>query len=112
MDDKTLSIGTVGGFYGVDHNRFKLGRTVYECVEDEDDGYRSALQEVRKIPKAETEKLIFYGNPVDTVRVDAAGDCNRLVSVVDGHVWLEYGTDYSDDYYPCFVFTYTPRPGK
>lgn len=32
------------------------------------------------------------------------------MEVIDrsGQVWLRLGTDYSDDYYPCFVFEYNP----
>lgn len=37
-------------FFGVDHNRFKMGDRVFEAVENEIDGYRSDLGavEVRK----------------------------------------------------------------
>jgi len=31
--------------------------------------------------------------------------------IEDGHMWLKIGTDYADEYYPCFVFRYTPKPG-
>jgi hypothetical protein len=33
----------------------------------------------------------------------------RFVDVKDGHVWLRFGTDNTDDYYPYFVFEYKPR---
>lgn len=103
-------------FFGVDHNRFKMGDRVFEAVENEIDGYRSDLGavEVRK-------GGVFFLNPVDVVYLDRTneraepssgyGECDlyRLVSVNDGHVWLEFGTENTDDYYPCFIFHYRPR---
>lgn len=35
-----------------------------------------------------------------------------LKDVDSGHEWLTVGTDYGEDYYPCFVFYYQPDPSK
>lgn len=100
-------------FYGVDGNLFKLDKNVFEVVEN---GYRSSMDEVKgPIEVALMEKKpIFFRNSVDTVSIrpvdDGSFDGFELVSTDDSkHVWLRFGTDHCDDYYPCFVFTYTPK---
>lgn len=106
-------------FYGVDNHRFKLrdlsamtnAREVYEAVEDPSDGYRSYLGTVKV---ADQKEGIFFRAPVDEVRVEFFDNLNdfdgfKLVSVLDGHVWLEVGTTHYDEYYPGFVFNYHPR---
>lgn len=103
-------VGKTVGFYGVDNLCFKLGRKVYEAVEDEDDGYRSYFGSVEVV---DANGLIFFQRALATVRIEewAEGDSEgiALVDVKDGHVWLRFGTDYSDGYYPYFFFTYEPR---
>jgi len=111
-------------FYGVDGNNFKLGTQVFEAIEDACDGYRSLLDtiEVRKLKPHGTPILIFAREPLDTVTVmKATSDMNPTqelykftgyyLTASDGHVWLTVGTNYLEDYYPCFTFRYTPRTG-
>lgn len=109
--------GQTFDFYGVDNNCFKLGDTVWEAVEDEDDGYRSYLDTVQR---ANDNTFVWPGQPFARVRVEEyTGDTEsfdhvdgyHLVDVTDGHVWLEVGTDRTDDYYPSFEFSYTPKEG-
>ena len=103
-------------FHGVDNHRFKLGTNVFEAVEDPGDGYRSYLGSV----VATDGEGIFFATQVDTVEVveyqldhdevsteDIRGYALR--STTDGHIWLVFGTNVWDGYYPCFVFRYTPR---
>jgi hypothetical protein len=102
-------IGQEFDFYGVDNAAFKLGDRVWLAIEDEDDGYRSYLG---SIEQRETKGFTFFATPLDCVRIDtdaSIDDGFRLVSVADGHVWLEVGTDNVNDYYPYFVFRYEPR---
>jgi len=105
-------VGKEFGFYGVDNTSFKLGRNVWCAVEDEDDGYRSYLGSV----VVDVGDHIFFDRPLGTVRieVDSVGDFDgfRLVDISDGHVWLQFGTDNSDDYYPMFRFHYEPKKRK
>jgi len=103
-------IGKEFSFYGVDNEAFKLGKLVFEAVEDENDGYRSCLGSVEvKDPSG----LIFFKRSLARVKVVATevGDFDgyHLVDVADGHVWLRFGTDHCDDYYPCFIFDYSPK---
>ncbi len=108
--------GLEADFYGVDNECFKLEQFVFEAVEDPDDGYRSCMQEVRM--KDDTEGLIFFTTPLARVRVtensDSVDDFDgyALVDVKDGHEWLVFGTSESSDYYPSFIFCYTPKPGN
>jgi hypothetical protein len=97
-------------FHGVDGNCFKLDSIVYEAIEDGGDGYRSCLGSIETTDKY---KLIFYRNTLTHVRLrkceeDTGFTGFEFVDSTD-HVWLKVGTDYSADYYPCFVFEYTPK---
>lgn len=105
MDALKELVGTKHGFYGVDNNFFKLGKKVYEAIEDPDDDYRSYLG---SIEASDRKDLIFFKQPVAKVEVIVSVGGYRLVDD-SGHIWLDIGTDYSDDYYPCFFFTYYPK---
>lgn len=98
-------------FYGVDGNCFKLGDKAYEVVEDPDDGYRSSMGAFERARGG----LIFFPNPVAEVAARKA-TLNRksndeICELVDrdGHIWLEFGTANANDYYPYFVFDYSPK---
>lgn len=102
-------VGKVFDFYGVDMNCFKLNNVVYEAIESEEDDWRSMLGcvEVRDV-----DGKIFFCIPLAKVTIehsDEDGDWYRLVDCADGHVWLQFGTDYSVDWYPCFRFDYEPK---
>ena len=114
--------GDLFDFYGVDSTCFKLGDMVLEAVEDKDDGYRSYFGSF-EVP---SEGHIFFKKPVAKVRIyfmERPEDRKEARKYVggdfrgwelrdeDGHVWLRCGTDYTDDWYPYFVFHYRPRPG-
>jgi hypothetical protein len=122
-------LGLVGkrfAFYGVDNNVFCLSdksgkRRAYEVMEDEEDGYRSSLKDYRQVP---LKGHIFFRQPIANVRLEAVEtgrtgapnygrsfDGFQFVDVRTGHVWLRFGTEDYDDYYPCFIFDYTPREG-
>lgn len=110
------TVGMEFDFYGVCNNEFKLGDTVFEAVEDPDDGYRSYLESV----EVRESNGLFFRSPLARVRVEEAnavrpGDHDegwRMVDVEDGHEWLFVGTNHYDGYYPYFVFRYTPKPGQ
>jgi hypothetical protein len=106
-------VGKKYKFYGVDNNQFKLGSVVFEAIEDEGDGYRSYLNSV--IVK-DVEKSIFFKRAIADVWLvqedDGYFDGYKLIDIEDGHIWLRFGTDNSDDYYPWFVFEYSPKAPK
>jgi hypothetical protein len=111
-----FKVGLEADFYGVDCNSFKLDNCVFEAVEDESDGYRSMMSEVRM--QDCTDNLIFFKTPIARVRVEDESegsydhrgfDGYKLVDVKDGHVWLLFGTDDPTDYYPSFTFYYQTK---
>lgn len=107
-------------FYGVDNNvmclqadRWESKKIAFEALEDENDGYRSMLEELREVP---VENYIFFQTPVALVRVEEIKDPAayrdgfygwQLVDVKTQHVWLRFGTK-EDDCYPQFIFSYMP----
>lgn len=114
-----FEVGLIAPFYGVDGNYFKLGDTVFEAQEDDSDGYRSMMREVREVPR--TKEMVFFRKSLGRVRVDEAKGHHRstgefdgfaLVDMKDHHRWLLLGTDNYDDYYPCFTFEYSPKEPK
>lgn len=98
-------------YYNNLSNQFQLGSVIFEVIENEDDGYRSSMQEVRILSTDAARKDREYLGGV-IIRDGDAGDF-RGYEIVDentGHVWLRFGTDHHDDYYPCFSFNFTPKP--
>ena len=105
-------------YYGADagDNTFKVDDIVFKVLEDPNDGYRSCLG---TIDYTDEHNSIFFRTPIARVRIETYEGRNReysqgdqgyqIVDITDGHVWLEFGTDNTDDYYPCFVFRHTPR---
>lgn len=97
-------------YYNNKSNQFQLGSVIFEVVEDEEDGYRSSMREVlilnQNAPRNPGEYLagvkIESGDFGDFVGF-------QIVDEVDNHVWLQFGTDHSDSYYPFFVFSFTPK---
>ena len=115
MRDFTDRIREEYSFYGVDNLMFKLDTWVFEAIEDETDGYRSNLDTIQHVGLP--DMVIFRNSPLAKVRIEEVNggpdtyddDGYRLVDVKDGHVWLEVGTNWNDDYYPCFYFRYHPK---
>lgn len=124
--------GQLFAFFGAVNNQFKLAKAitddetedwekpeVYEVIEDENDGYRSSMEELLVVPRSRWE--IFPDAPLamvivehsDTPVYDYTGDGNDIWLIKDivlRHIWLEFGTRNTNDYYPSFVFNYRP-PG-
>lgn len=90
--------------------RFRLDGTVFEVMEDEEDGYRSSLNYIESLPPGTPMKNVF---PAIAVRgQQSAQDDQDTVQFLDPYtvaVVLEVGTDYSDDYYPSFVCSFNPK---
>jgi len=111
IDLDTL-IGPTWAFYGVDNNFFKIDGLVLEAMEDPDDGYRSALAEVRIAKDTDDYKPTFFTQPVAQVKIREIENPERygweLVDEAE-HIWLQIGTDYNDHYYPSFIFSYLPK---
>ena len=117
MKNKEFDFNSLVGkeykFYGIDNNQFKLDKVVYEALEDAEDGYRSYMDSV--VVK-DVEKSIFFRQSIAVVKLV---DCDErdfsgyaLIDITDNHMWLKFGTDNSDSYYPYFVFEYSPKEPK
>ena len=106
--DSLIAKGATYMLHAVDTatNMFKLGNLVLEAVENPDDGYRSSLRDVVVHPSKTLKANI---PPVEVFVRQSSGltDGHEIVSK-DGYVLLEIGTNHTDSYYPCFVFSYTP----
>lgn len=102
----TDMIGGEYKFYGVDNHCFKVGFYTFEAVEDPDDGYRSWMDCIKV---KDDNELIFFRTSLATVKLEQFDEIYQLTDVEDGHIWLQFGTERSDEYYPYFVFAYQPR---
>lgn len=110
-------LGKTVGFHGVDCNVVCLStadgdRVAFEAVEDQCDGYRSMLDEVKHVS---LRGGTFFREPIVevTIRKIVGGEGYDSFSGYEltdgnGHVWLRLGTSNWDDYYPYFVFEYSP----
>lgn len=116
-------IGKTLPFYGVYGKRFKIGKYVFNCVElpafligsyrlhqvvfvakqDKGGNFPRCLA---RVVIEEINRKTWTRKPDEPVRNVDTG--YRLVDVKTGHIWLQMGTDYEDDYYPSFVFDYNP----
>ena len=112
--------GAVLDYYGADdaEHEFRVDEIIFKVLEDPNDGYRSCLG---VIEYGNQSSAIFFRKPIAKVRIETydalsrdedewSGACQgyRFIDVQTGHVWLEFGTDNTDDYYPYFVFRHTP----
>lgn len=93
--------------YGKDGNGlFKLDGITYEAVCDEDDGYRSYMDDltiVKDIPQMfDIPVLVSFEDAWHDDRIEILDRRNKLLV-------LNVGTKDLDDYYPCYVFDYHPE---
>lgn len=119
--DALAQAGIVCDYYGADegHCEFRLDHVVFKVLEDPEDDYRSSLGAVIYGDPNDAKGLMFQ-QPIARVRVEK-GDWRdeskeltigyRLVDADTDHIWLEFGTENADDYYPMFIFTHRPALG-
>ena len=105
-------------YFGADDSahEFKVDGIIFKVLEDPSDGYRSCLG---VIEYGEESNSIFFRKALARVRIEtyegrnvdySSGDQGyQLVDISDDHIWLEFGTDNTDDYYPMFIFRHTPK---
>lgn len=108
IDFETL-VGSKYFLYYHNHlNQFQLGRVIFEALEDENDGYRSSLSHVKVISTSAPLRQKLAEIQVQKLKTND-NDLFQLVDTEDSHVWLEFGTNDWDDYYPCFIFNVNPK---
>jgi len=93
-------------FYGVCDTCFKINNTIFQAVEDPADGYRSYLGSVEL--ESDVKNLIFFRKSIVDVTIKDSYIGYQFVDD-SGHCWLQFGTEAANDYYPYFVFRYTPK---
>jgi len=123
--DALAEAGTVCDYYGAAEaeHEFQLDHVVFKVLEDPEDDYRSSLGAVI-YGDPNDAKGIMFRRPIARVRVvkgeftleDDGGYSEelkgyQLIDADTGHVWLRFGTENWNDYYPCFIFTHRPAPG-
>lgn len=87
---------------------FRLGDKCYLAAENPDDGYRSCLDYIQELDELPDSSEVIE-RPVNAFRKESYN--SNILRVVDeetGHIWLEVGTDNTDDYYPWFVANWFP----
>jgi len=117
--------GLVLDYYGTDEGEhtFNVDGVVFKVYENPDDGYRSHLGPIDY--SGALDSSIFFKQPIAKVRIEDFDDKSpynsedswsnqldqgyRLTDILDGHVWLEFGTGNYDDYYPYFMFRHYPK---
>lgn len=96
-----------GIFYGADENTatFQIGTHLWHVDSEDDHGddNSSWFTEIEPCTGA------HFTTPLARVRI--SGDCDgyEVRDLVDGHIWLEFGTRYYNTYDSSFFFTYTPK---
>ena len=111
-------IGIDLDFHGAESQAFMVDGVVFEVLEDPDDGYRSHMAGVLA---RSAKDYNFYEKPIAKVRLEKISEEERemgavekmhgykLVDLDHDHVWLTFGTEWYDDYYPMFRFEYKPK---
>ena len=94
---------------------FRLGDKFFLAAENPEDGYRSSLDYIIEIDELPDSSEII-NRPVKAYFInkrdnDSYYECCEILKIEDietGHIWLEVGTDNTDDYYPWFVAKWWP----
>jgi hypothetical protein len=84
---------------------FVLDGKVYTAVEDPDDGYRSAMKEIKE--GVTQVKNIFA--PVKVLARMKTDDILELINMANGKTVFKVGTENYDNDYPCWRASFTPE---
>lgn len=110
-------------FYGAMNNCFKIDDMVLEVICDPDDGYRSYFGTILHANETDLHAVNFFPLPLGKVTLEQCSKYTKnpegyeggetfngwqLRDLDTGHIWLQFGTGSTDEYYPYFVFYYDP----
>jgi hypothetical protein len=87
---------------------FTLNWITYTAIEDPIDGYRSAMQDIC----ISSIGLKNTFSPCEVLCTLRPGDDTNVLDMIDTgtcRIVLSVGTDYSDNYYPCFIAEFSPE---
>lgn len=93
---------------------FILDGKCYTAIEYPEDGYRSMMKKIIVDEDWKRVKNIFPHPVIVLARMrqnEHRTDCDilELVDAINGKIVLSVGTDYSDDYYPTFIYEFAPE---
>ena len=83
----------------------------WAILEDPEDGYRSTFRAAIPVPSTDIiRQFTERTGPQVYVNEIKQDDFEGMQIVgLDGHVWARFGTDISDNYYPCCVCEWHPK---
>lgn len=97
-------VGKTAILCAVDDHKFRLGNITFEAIEDESDGYRSILGQLKVVdnirPLFREDVKIENSQDNDFDGFDIVGKYGVILSI---------GTNYTESYYPIFCFSYRPQ---
>lgn len=88
--------------------KFKLDGTTYMAVEDPDDGYRSCCREL-EIVDGECRMSLPNILVECKMRDKVHDDILEFYDISNNQMFMAVGTGDTTDYYPYFMFEYTPE---
>jgi hypothetical protein len=89
---------------------FILDRKTYTAIEDPEDGYRSCMKEIKE-GKTKVKNIFAPIRVLGIMKPDDRdkNDVLQLYNISNGKIVFEVGTENIDDYYPCWVASFTPE---
>lgn len=111
VDYSSESVEHYGEMEGRNCINFVLDGKTYTALEDSNDGYRSTMSEIKVSDFKVTNKFKPV-KVVGTMRSEhhsCSYDILDFVDVATGKIVLSVGTDYTADYYPSFIYEWTPE---
>lgn len=86
-----------------------LDGTTFSVIEDPEDGYRSAMREIRATDISRVSNMFPPVKVMGTMSDDEDEHILNLIDVETGRVVISVGTEYHDSYYPMFIAEFDPR---
>jgi hypothetical protein len=92
---------------------FILDGRLFSVIEDPSDGFRSSMDEIiENRPGLIVTNIFEPCEVIGVFRPDGSYEKNDVIDfydVVTGKVVMSIGTENTDDYYPCFVGSFSPE---
>ena len=104
------------GFYPESIVNFTIDGITYTAVEDKEDGYRSSMKEIfasdLKLKNTFHPVMVQCAMSLEPEACSSNGEYDQILQITDmetGKIILEVGTNHTDDYYPCFIASFSPQ---
>ena len=105
--DETYTLDAYDRYYHNEINGafFRINKKTFLVTENPEDGYRSSLGSILNTPH--NFENVFQPIKVHINKKD--DDIIQMVNVSNGLTIFEFGTNYSDSWYPSFVCDFNPE---